>query len=122
MNDLEGNAFAAPENALLALYNQNYTDLSALKAFPLYEVDADEEAQYLLVTAVMDDTYLWLDEDGYCREDFGTVHAGESFVIRVNIPDSGGYLLQIECSAGEYYYELNQSSIDFYQNWNYLTT
>ena len=122
MNDLEGNAFAAPENALFVLYNQDYTDMSALNAFPLYEVDTGGEAQYLLVTSVMDDSYFWLDEDGYCREDFGTVHAGESFVIRVNIPDSGGYLLQIECSAGEYYYELNQSSIDFYQNWNYLTT
>ncbi|MBR4870364.1 MAG: hypothetical protein IKU12_06250, partial [Oscillospiraceae bacterium] len=122
MNDLEGNAFAAPENTLFVLYNQNYTDMSALNAFPLYEVDTGDEAQYLLVTSVMDDSYFWLDEDNYCREDFGTVHTGESFVMRVNIPESGGYLLQIECAAGEYYYELNQSNIDFYGNWNYLTT
>ena len=120
MDDLEGRAFAAPENALFVLYNQNYSDLTKLHLFPFYEVDDGPEAQYVLVTSVLDDNYFWLDEDGFCREDFGTVHAGESFVIRVNIPESDGYRLQVESVKGNYFLELIQSKLDMYQHWNYI--
>jgi hypothetical protein len=103
------------------LYNENYTDLSQFHILPFYEIDDGPEARCLLVTSALDDTYFWLNEDGYCREDFGTVHAGDSFVIRVNLPESGGYLLEMECSTGAYCFELNQNVMEFYQNWNYLT-
>jgi hypothetical protein len=122
MTDMEGIAFSAPENTLFVLYNQNYTDMTELAAFPYYEIDDGPDAQYVLVSSVIDDSYFWLDEDGFCREDFGTVHAGESFVIKVNIPENGGYLLQIECSMGGYCFELNRSILEFNENWNYITT
>lgn len=122
MNDLEGRAFAAPENTLFVLYNQNYTDMTKLNSLRCYEIDDGPEAQYVLVTSVLDDNDFWLDEDGFCREDFGTVHAGESFVFKVNIPESGGYRLQIESSMGDYFFELTQSNMEMDQNWNYITT
>jgi len=122
MNDIEGNAFAAPENALMVLYNQDFGDFGTLHSLPIYEISDSPEAQYVLVTSVLDGTYFWLDEDGFCREDFGTVDAGESFVIRLDVPDSGGLLLQIESALGDYYYELNRSKLAFYENWNYITT
>lgn len=122
MNDLEGRAFAAPENTLFVLYNQNHTDLTKLHSLPFYEIDEGAEAQYVLVTSVIDGNYFWLDEDGFCREDFGTVDAGESFVFKVNLPESGGYLLQIESSLGDYFIELTQNLLPPNENWNYFTT
>ena len=94
MNDLEGRAFAAPENALFVLYNQDYTDMTKLNSLRCYEIDDDPEAQYVLVTSVIDGSYFWLDEDGFCREDFGTVDAGESFLFKEALIKS-----EISCDA-----------------------
>ena len=122
MDDLEGRAFSAPENTLFVIYSQNYANMQEFYSFPLYEVDDGPDAQYVLVTATMDDSYFWLDVDGFCAEDFGTVNAGESFIFKVTIPDSNGPRLQIESSVGNYFYELTKSSMDMYENWNYITT
>ena len=122
MNDIEGRAFAAPENAMFVLYNQNYTDMTNLPSLRCYEIDDGPEAQYVLVTSVIDGNYFWLDEDGYCREDFGTVDAGESFVFKINLPESDGYLLQIESPLGNYFIELTQNLLPPGENWNYFTT
>jgi len=75
----------------------------------------------VLVTSVIDGNYFWLDEDGFCREDFGTVDAGESFIFKINLPESGGYLLQIESSMGDYFIELTQDLLPPDENWNYFT-
>lgn len=122
MNDIEGRAFAAPGNAMIVLYNQHYDDFSQYHALTKYEVSDGANSQYILVTSVLDGTYLWLEEDGYCREDFGTLDAGESIVIWLDVPESSGPNLQIESPLGDYYYELTQSSLIFNENWNYITT
>ena len=122
MNDIEGNAFAAPANTLFVLYNQDYGNFWALPSIPCYEISDSPEAQYVLVSSVEDGTYLWLEENGYCREDFGTVDAGESIMIRLEIPESGGMNLQVTTSLGDYFYELTQSSLAFEGGWNYITT
>ena len=122
MNDIEGRAFAAPENAMVVLYNQNYDDFSQYYTSPSYTVSDGANSQYVLVTAVLDGTYLWLEEDGFCAEDFGTLNAGESILIWLDIPESGGPNLQIESPLGGYYYELTQSNLIFNENWNYITT
>ncbi|MBQ2996549.1 MAG: hypothetical protein IJE22_04865 [Oscillibacter sp.] len=122
MNDIEGRAFAAPENAMVVLYNQNYDDFSQYYTIPGYTVSDGANSQYVLVTAVLDGTYLWLEEDGFCAEDFGTLDAGESIIIWLDVPETGGPNLQIESKLGEYYYELNQSNLIFNENWNYITT
>ena len=122
MNDLEGRAFSAPEETLFILYNENYTDMTGIPGLRIYEIDDGPEARYLLVTSTRDDLYFWLNEDGYCREDFGTVNAGESFVIRVNLPESGGYWMEIETATNQYCFELTSALMDMYQNWNYITT
>jgi len=122
MTDIEGRAFAAPENTLFVLYNQNYGDFADYDMFRTYTISDGPEAQYLLVTSVIDGNYFWLEEDGYCREDFGTLDAGESIVIRLDIPESGGMNLQVESKLGDYYYELTRDRLVFNENWNYITT
>lgn len=122
MNDIEGITFSAPENAMVVLFNHNYDDFSQYLTVPTYTVSDGANSQYLLVTAVLDGTYLWLEEDGFCAEDFGTLNAGESILIWLDIPESGGPNLQIESPLGGYYYELTQSNLIFNENWNYITT
>ena len=66
-----------------------------MPSVPVYEISDHPDAQYVLVSSVEDGSYFWLEEDGYCREDFGTLDAGESFIIRLDIPESGGMNLQV---------------------------
>lgn len=122
MSDLEGRAFSAPENTLFVLYNQDYADLSKLNAFRTYEIDDGPDAQYLLVTSTVDGNYFWLEENGYCREDFGTVDAGDSFIFKVNLSESGRYLLQIESPLGDYFIVLTKNLLPEGETWNYFTT
>ena len=122
MNEIEGIAFSAPENAMVVLFNQHYDDFSQYYTVPGYTVSDGANSQYLLVTAVLDGTYLWLEEDGFCAEDFGTLNAGESILIRLDVPENDGPNLQIESPLGGYYYELTQSNLIFNENWNYITT
>ena len=122
MSDLEGRAFSAPENTLFVLYNQDYADLSKLNAFRSYEIDDGPDAQYLLVTSTVDGNYFWLEENGYCREDFGTVDAGDSFIFKVNLSESGRYLLQIESPLGDYFIVLTKNLLPEGETWNYFTT
>ena len=123
MTDIEGNAFAAPGNALCVLYNQSYADFGDLYSLPFYEVSDSAEAQWVLLTAVEDGSYLWLqDQEGYCAEDFGTLDAGDSILVRLDIPESGGLILQISTSLGDYCYELTRDSLTMVDNWGYITT
>ena len=123
MNAIEGNTFAAPANALCVLYNQNYADFGELYSVPFYEVSGSADAQYVLVTAVEDGSYFWLqDQEGYCAEDFGTLDAGDSILVRLDIPESGGLILQISTSLGDYCYELTRDSLTMVDNWGYITT
>ena len=123
MNDLEGLCFSAPENALFLLCNESFGDLSAMPSLPLYEISDSPDAQYVLVSSVEDGSYFWLEEDGYCREDFGTVDAGESFIIRLEVPEKNGFNLQVKTTLGEYFFELNESTLAFVDSaWNYIVT
>ena len=122
MNDIEGITFSAPENAMVVLFNHNYDDFSQYYTIPGYTVSDGANSQYVLVTAVLDGTYLWLEEDGFCAEDFGTLNAGESILIRLDVPENDGPNQQIESPLGGYYYELTQSNLIFNENWNYITT
>lgn len=123
MTDIEGNAFAAPANALCVLYNQSYADFGGLYSLPFYEVSDGAEAQWVLLTAVEDGSYFWLqDQEGYCAEDFGYLDAGDSVVLRCDIPESGGMYLQISTSLGDYCYELTVYGITFADGWGYITT
>jgi hypothetical protein len=122
MTDIEGNAVGAPANTLCVLYNQNHGGFSTLPSIPLYEISDSPTAQYVLVSSVEDGSYFWLEEDGYCREDFGTLDAGDSIIIRLEIPESGGMNLQVATSLGEYFFELTQGNLAFEGNWTYLTT
>lgn len=123
MTDIEGNAFAAPANALCVLYNQSYADFGDLYSLPFYEVSDSAEAQWVLLTAVEDGSYFWLqDQEGYCAEDFGYLDAGDSMVFRCDIPESGGMYLQMSTSQGDYCYELTVDSITMVDGWGYITT
>ena len=122
MDDIEGRAFAAPENALFVLYNPDYRDFSECVWMRSYTISDSPEARYLLFTAVEDDSYFWLEKDGYCAEDFGTLDAGESVILRMEIPADNGATLQVSTSLGDYYYELSESYLAFNENWNYVTT
>ena len=122
MNDIEGRAFAAPENTLFVLYNQDYGDLTSYSLPRTYTISDGPESRYLLFTSVEDGSYFWLEEDGYCREDFGTLDAGESVIIRLDIPTEGGMNLQVSTGLGDFYYELTQSTLVFNEGWNYITT
>ena len=119
MTELEGNAFAAPQNALLVLYNQYYVDFDAAQ-FTTYELSDGPGAQYLLATAVVDGTKLWLEEDGFVVGDFGTLDAGESVLLWTGIPEKNGPNLNFIVNGESYYYELNQNNIAFPDHWDYL--
>lgn len=123
MTDIEGIAFSAPANTLCVLYNQNFTDFSLFPSIPAYEISDSPDAQYVLVASVEDGSYFWLEEDGYCREDFGTVDAGDSFLIRLEIPEKNGFNLQVKTTLGEYFFELKESTLAFVDSaWNYVVT
>ena len=122
MDDIEGRAFAAPENTLFVLYNQDYGDFTEYSWLRTYDLSDGPKAQYLLFTSVEDGSYFWLEEDGYCIEDFGTLDAGESILIRLEVPADGGSNLQVSTQLGDYFFELSQSTLIFDGGWNYITT
>ena len=123
MDELEGNAFAAPGDALLVLYSDQYLDMDWYEArgIPaLYAADGPDVRRFL-VTAVNDHTTLWLENDGFVVQELGELFAGESLIVQTGVSESGGSLLCFRVNGTDYRYELTTANLDFYDGWSYLS-
>jgi hypothetical protein len=124
MTELEGNAFAAPAEALLVYYGDGYLDMSAFRdnQWVQYFALADgPDARQILFTGVIDDTTFWIESDGIVVANLGTMMAGESFIIQLGYPESGGSHLCFAVGGEEYYIELSHSSLSL-NMWDYIVT
>ncbi len=124
MTDLEGNAFAAPANALLAYYGDGYLDMDWYRAnteIPVYELADGPDARQILISCVNDDSTLWIENDGFEIARLGTMMAGESVIIQVGYPESEGSFLYLEVGGEEYYIELSHSCLSL-DMWDYIVT
>jgi len=120
--DLSFNAHNAPAGTLMVLYTDPFEDWERCTFLPTYRLSDSLDAEYLLISSVEDGTELWLEENGAVVKDFGSLNAGESLLVRMEIPESGGPNLYVSTSLGEYYYELIQGGIAFADHWSYITT
>lgn len=124
MTDLEGNAFAAPAEALLVYYGDGYLDMSAFRdnQWVQYFALADgPDAREILFSCVIDDVAFWVENDGVEVADLGTMMAGESFIIQLGYPESEGSHLCFAVGGEEYYLELSHSSLSL-NMWDYIVT
>lgn len=122
MDDLEGNAFAAPANALLVYYGDDYLDMDRYRnnpSIPIYELADGPDVRQILISCVNDNTALWLVNDGFEVARFGTLMAGESIIIQTGYPDSGGPQLFMEFDGEEYYIELSSACLPP-DTWDYI--
>lgn len=112
MNDLEGNAFAAPASALLVMYGEEWlTDFAHLD-IPRQDLADGPDVGEVLVTAVADGTHLWVEQDGFLVADLGVLDAGESMIIHTGIPETGGARLYFTVLGQDYFTELSRTYIN----------
>lgn len=124
MTDLEGNAFAAPADALLVCYGDGYLDMDYYRsneAIPFHALADGPDVHQILLSCVNDNTTLWLENDGFEVARLGTMMAGESVILQLGYPDSGGPLLFMEVGGEEYYIELSQSILPL-DTWDYIVS
>jgi len=128
MIDLEGNAFAAPGNAALVFYGDGYFEWLGQdiewyhenEDVSLYAMADGPDVRQILLSCVNDNTPVWIEEDGVVIAQLGTMMAGESIIVRLGYPESGGFHLCFEYGGIEYYIELSQSSLAL-DAWEYIT-
>ena len=123
MNELEGAAFAAPEEALLVIYSDQYQDMKRYEKgnlVPIYEAADTLDSRNILITAVLDETLIWLENGGYVTDDIGTLWAGESVMIRTELSDLQDSFLCFEVKGEVYAFELSSDNLDFYEGWSYI--
>lgn len=122
MDDLEGNAFAAPGNAVLVFYGDEYLDMDWYrqnKDLPFYELTAGPDARQVLISCVLDNTDVWIENNGLVVAQLGPLMAGESVIVQLSYPESGGSHLCFEFGGNEYYIELDRSSLPL-DTWDYI--
>ncbi len=123
MEYLEGNAFAAPANAGLVYYGDEYLDINLYqrnKAIPTYIIEDGANARKILISCVLDDTPVWIETEDSEITELGYMMAGESIIIQLNYPESGGSQLCFEIDGDEYFIDLNRTSLPL-DIWNYIT-
>ena len=120
MTDLEGNAFAAPENAVLIYYGDEYLDMDWYRdneGIPSYELADGPDVRQILLSCAVDDTPVWIENGGFKIAQLGTMMAGESIIVQTGYD---GAHLCFEYSGIEYYIELSQSALPL-DAWDYIT-
>lgn len=120
MTDLEGTAFAAPENAVLIYYGDEYLDMDWYRdneGIPLYELADGPDVRQFLLSCVIDNTPVWIENDGFEIAQLGPMMAGESIIVQMGYD---GAHLCFEYGGIEYYIELSNSSLPL-DKWDYIT-
>lgn len=120
MTDLEGNAFAAPENAVLVYYGDEYLDMDWYRdneAIASYELADGPDVRKFLISCVIDNTPVWIENDGFEIAQLGPMMAGESIIVQTGYD---GAHLCFEYGGIEYYIELSHSSLPL-DTWDYIT-
>lgn len=123
MNDLEGNALAAPADALLVLYSDQYPNMERHEVSGSIPGCNGEDGAYcrsVIASAVVDNTRIWLEKDGVVLVEAGTLYAGESVIIRTQIYDAQGAFLHFEVNGIDYQYELISENLNLYDGWSYI--
>ena len=125
MNSLEGNAFAAPSEALFILYGENaykaYIDEN-FEGIPHYNLSSNgKNSQMILITAVLDNTLFWYEDENREEVLSERLDAGESFVLKVDVPETAEEVLCININdEAVYYYEISEDTI-YPDDWYYIT-
>lgn len=116
---LEGNAFAAPGNALAVMYGEDFLDMHAEPSIPIVDLAPEGEGCYLLISSVSDNSRFWFtDENGETLWVNGLL-TGESVIFYVRL--DAGWQFWMDLDLGEtYYYDLTSSAIDL-TDWTYIT-
>lgn len=120
MTDLEGNAFAAPANAVLIYYGDEYLDMDWYRdneGIPVYELADGPDVRKILISCAVDDTPVWIENDGFEVGQLGTMMAGESIIVQTGYD---GAHLCFKYGGIEYYIELSNSSLPL-DKWDYIT-
>jgi hypothetical protein len=93
MDYLEGNAFSAPEKALLVIYGDSFLNMEEYGYLPIYEISTSAHSRKVLITAVLDHTHFWYEDiDGYTVWE-ETLNAGESVILQVDVPEKANEYL-----------------------------
>jgi len=119
MTDLEGTAFAAPDNAVLVYYGDEYLDMDWYRdneGIPVYELADGPDVRKILISCVIDDTPVWIENDGFEVAQLGTMMAGESIIVQTGYD---GAHLCFKYGGIEYYIELSPSSLPL-DMWDYI--
>lgn len=125
MNTLEGNAFAAPPEALFVLYGENaYTDYMDENFEFVSHYNLSSNAKYsrkILITAVLDNTLFWYEDENGNEVWSEHLDAGESVVLKVDVPQKAKELMCININdEAVYYYEISEDTI-YPDDWYYIT-
>ena len=125
MNTLEGNAFAAPPEALFVLYGENaYTDYMDENFEFVSHYNLSSNAKYsqkILITAVLDNTFFWYEDENGNELWSEHLDAGESVVLKVDVPKTAKELMCININdEAVYYYEISEDTI-YPDDWYYIT-
>lgn len=120
MTDLEGNAFAAPENAVLVFYGDAYLDMEQWQQIPIHILEDDPDARQILVSCTLDHIPVWIEQDGVEVAQLGSMLAGESVIVQLRYPESGGAHLCFEFDSEVRYIELDHSTLPL-SEWTYIT-
>ena len=116
MGYFEGNAFAAPPEALFVLYGENaymeYIDES-FEIVPHYNLSSnDSNSKKILITAVLDNTLFWYEDENSAEVWSENLNAGESVVLKVDVPETAKEVLCININDEvTYYYEISTDTV-----------
>lgn len=125
MNYLEGNAFAAPEGTLFILYGENaFLGETAVELEDVYHYNlssGSSHAELILLTAVLDNTLFWYEDESRNEVWSEVLNAGESVVLKVDVPETAKEVLCININdEAVYYYEISSDTISE-DAWYYVT-
>lgn len=112
MDYLEENAFAAPEDTLLIIYGDDFLNMEEYGFLPINEISTAADSRQILITAVLDNTYIWYeDQDGYTAW-AETLNAGESVILQIDVPENAKEYLWFNINdEAAYFYGIDQKNI-----------
>lgn len=117
---LEEAAAAAPENAVLVVYGDEYLDMELYDMLPAHVVSAGDEARSVVLTAACEHIGLWITElDGEIVWS-EQLEKGESIKLMLDIPEEYEQVLWMRVDGVEYWYDINAANIPL-SEWYYIT-
>jgi hypothetical protein len=112
MDYLEGNAFSAPEDTLLIIYGDDFLDMEEYSFLPVNKISTAADSRQILITAVLDNTYFWYEDQDGCTAWEEMLNAGESTILQIDVPENVKEYLWFNINdEAAYFYGINQTNI-----------